>query len=105
MIGNWASLQRAKELHKILLLRPRELGVEHEIEEFHRVLQGEQAPLAKVWRRILDAPAGEGFDRTIRSCHHGVDQLGFVEALYFEVVHQVIRVERWLVAYGALTFT
>jgi hypothetical protein len=48
-------LQRAQERDDVLFLVRGELQPEHQVEEFHRVVQREQTIVVQVRRRILDA--------------------------------------------------
>ena len=55
--------------------------------------------------RILDTAQGKGLDRTICTCHPPVDHTRLKEALYFEVMHQIIRIVRSRMANCTLSFT
>ena len=58
-------LQRSQERDDVLFLLRNELQSEHQVEEFHRVVQREQPIVVQVRRRVLDAAQREGFDRTV----------------------------------------
>src|SRR6266446_5463335 len=55
-------LQCPQEQHQVLLFGLRQLGTQHEIEEFDRVVEGQQALIMQVRRRVLDAAQREGLD-------------------------------------------
>src|SRR6266508_924873 len=84
----------AQERYQILLLRPGQLHGEDEIEELHRVVQGQEPAVVQVRGRILDPAQGEGLDRPVHGGHPTVDQLRAEEALGPEVVHEVVGVVR-----------
>jgi hypothetical protein len=54
--------QRAQEVDEVLLFARRQLRAEYEIEEFNRIVEGQQAPVVQLRRRILDAAKRKGFD-------------------------------------------
>ena len=58
-------LQAPQKRHQILLLLARQLELQHEVEELHRVVQRQQPVVVQVGRRILDAAEREGFDRAV----------------------------------------
>src|SRR3984893_82248 len=98
-----ADLEGTQERHQILFLRGRQLGAEDQVEELNRVLQGQQTLGVQVGRIVLGAAQRKGFDRPVPDGHHIVDHHRLEEALGLEVVHQIVGVERRLVASRALT--
>src|SRR3989442_14214733 len=60
-----ASLQRSQKRHEIPFFVRRELRAEDQVEEFHRVLKGQQAAIVQIGRRVLDATEREGLDGSV----------------------------------------
>src|ERR1700737_5283734 len=54
--------------------------------------------------RILDSTQRKSLNGTGGGRHHTIGHLRFVEAFGLQVVHEIIRVERWLMAARALPF-
>src|SRR5690606_13204587 len=98
-------LQRLQEGDQVPLLLRLQLELEHDVEELHRVLEGEQAPVVEVGRRVLDAPQGEGLDGAVLIHHRAVGHARLEEALELEVVHGVVGVVGRGVAGEALAAT
>src|SRR5262245_23854287 len=63
--GHRVPLQLAHKGDQSRLLPRRQLHAENEVEELHRILQGEQPPIVQVGRGILDPAQGEGLDRPL----------------------------------------
>src|SRR5216683_1892281 len=98
-----ATLKGPQERHQILLLLRRQLCAEDQVEELDGVFQRQKTLVMQVGRVVLGAAQRKGFDRPVADGHHVVDHHRLEEALGLEVVHQVVGVERRLVADRALT--
>src|SRR6266508_4111706 len=91
-----------EERDEILLLLIGEPDPQHEIEELHCVLEGEEAAVVQVRRRVLDPAQRKRLDRPIHCRHAPVERARREESLRAEIVHQVVGVVRRRVADGAL---
>ena len=68
-------------MHEVLFFLRRQFGFENEIEEFDRILQGQEPPVVQVWRRVLYAAQGKRLDWPIGAGQHAIDHLRLVKAL------------------------
>src|SRR5439155_11681678 len=92
--GEEEQLQLAHEGDQGRLLPRRQLHAQHEVEELHRILQRQEAPIVQVWRRVLDPAQGEGLDGALGVVPLIVDRARLVEALDPQIVHLVVEVRR-----------
>ena len=60
------TLEGPHERHQVLLFLGGQLEPQHQVEELDRVLEGQQAAVVQVGRRVLDAAQREGLDRAVR---------------------------------------
>src|SRR4051795_12541715 len=75
-----------------VLLFLRQLEAEHQVEEFDRVGERQQAAVVEVRRRILDAAQRQGLDRAIRDNGEVVhNQTRGIKALQLQVMHIVVE--------------
>src|SRR5205807_3761250 len=95
-------LESAKERNEIALLLAVQLRAEHQIEKLNGIVEGQQAAVVHIGRRILDASERKCLDRSVTDFTHSVDHLRLEEPLCLEVVHQVVGVVRGSMARAAL---
>ncbi len=87
MILSRRTSKGAEKCHEVLLFLWLQFGAKHQIEEFDRVIEGQQPAIMQVRRRLLDAPQREGLDRPVGCSPHIVDHHGLIEALCLQIVH------------------
>ena len=68
--------------------------LEHQVEEFHRVVQRRQAPVVQVGRRVLDASKRKRLDRSFWPTD--------IEPFDLQVMHVVVDKCRTIMALGTL---
>src|ERR1700730_2635221 len=96
------TLKHPQKRDQLLFLLRRQLGAEDQVEELDRVLQSQKRLVVQIGRVVLAAAQRKGFDRPVADRHHVVDHHRLEEALGLEVVHQIVGVERRLMASRAL---
>jgi hypothetical protein len=64
--ATWILSQLPHEGDQIGLLLSVELKAKDQVEQRHRIFEGEQSPVVEVERAVLDSAQGEGLDRPPR---------------------------------------
>src|SRR3569832_2164223 len=85
------SSQGQHEGDQLFLFFLAQIEPQHQIEEFHRVIEREQAPVVEVGRRVLDAVLVVVLDRPVAVDELIANGLVLEKALQLEVMHLVIQ--------------
>src|SRR5215469_534360 len=101
----WIS-QRQHEGDEILLFLSAQLCAKNQVEELDCIVQSHEPSVMEVSRSILHPPQDWSLDRSIasRGSNQAVNDLGLVEALHVQVMHQIVGVVGCLVARTTLPF-
>src|SRR4029077_16570149 len=76
----------------------------YQIEKLHSIFESQQTAIMEIWRRLFYSSQRKGLERTLRGHHHAAFHPWYKEPFDCQIVHQIVRVERWYMTCIAIGF-